>query len=523
MENLPQELIFRDVRKITQHIENREHIQVLAQNGVSFDAGSQIVIRIPSNEGESVDFNTFMIHADLQITGLDNAWTDAVVGRLYDETPDTATAAPLPLAFCHDSIESLIRRVHVLVNGSELELIDFYDQLESVHNNWSNSNFCNTFGSGGMLMNLDVLDRARVLLPSGYNPSTNGNATSPASVVIPLRFLALSNLSEILPTYLMGSGQSSIEIRIFLNQAVDCVKAGTLARSVASQAYNTWTARAGISYKLSDVRCNYDVVRTSQAYQDALSQYLLESSISLPFMTYYNNIYNIPSGHQGWHNYTISTQYSDVYAVYLAFFNAAEASSSTFCGNDRIFVPPGLSEARVMVNGKSNPNVPIKIRSGYNGEALAYLVKALRLTNTLETVGMADGSRVETGTTFVAFTTAAPASGTARNYSSVSGNGLYYGQNRAAQTGVTDLVINQYTNWTSPSKFCLGFPMDKSPYSGDDSLSGADLSKNSGLIQIQLKFDSAVAAPFTSGWNVLAMVQHKRILDVSQNNAQIVY
>ena len=292
MDNLPNELIFRDVKKISNHIENRERIQVLPQNGVEFTASSQIVIRFPANEGESIDFNSMTIHADLQITGLPSYGTTAI-SNLYDETPDTAIANGMPVVMCHDSCESLIRRVHVLVNGSELELVDYYDQLETSMNNWINSNWCNVYGSGAMLMNLDVLDRTRCFIPSSTYTISN-NESAKVSVAIPLRFLALSNLSEILPTYLMGGGQSSIEVRIFLNAAVDCVKAGTLTRSVASQAFLNYVNTTNtLGYKLSDVRINYDVVRTSQEYQDALSQYLLENSVTIPFMTYYNNIYNI--------------------------------------------------------------------------------------------------------------------------------------------------------------------------------------------------------------------------------------
>ncbi|MFY7945115.1 MAG: hypothetical protein ACOVNZ_11055, partial [Crocinitomicaceae bacterium] len=165
MSDLPEELQFRDVRRQTPVIISKEGRQVLAQNGTRFqqsDSGTtQIVFRLPNEENSSTDLSTMWITADLSVSGLPAAanelfnlrcnWTDS-----FEMGPATAAATDynLPMLVSCDSIESCIKAVHILVNGSELERHDYYNYVESMLNmHLNNSNFSNSVGAGCMMMN----------------------------------------------------------------------------------------------------------------------------------------------------------------------------------------------------------------------------------------------------------------------------------------------------------------------------------------------------------------------------------
>ena len=50
-------------------------------------------------------------------------------------------------------------------------------------------------------------------------------------------------------------------------------------------------------------------------------------------------------------------------------------------------------------------------------------------------------------------------------------------------------------------------------------MSGSDLSKTSGLIQVQLLLENTPV----SSYNCLVVVQHKRLLEIGLDNAQVIY
>jgi len=219
--DLPEELSFRDVRKQAPVIISKESRQILPQNGTKFQQSesgtTQIVFRLPNEESSSTDLSTMWITADLTIRKLSaTQFTQARCQRYYGtgtEIFDSGTAN-LPILSCCDSIESAIRSVHILVNGSELERHDYYNYEESIMNfHTNNANFSNSIGAGCMLMNLNHYQKSKLFLEGATAARTASNTIQ---VSFPLRWTGIANLRSLFPTNFLGDGQSAIEIRISL-------------------------------------------------------------------------------------------------------------------------------------------------------------------------------------------------------------------------------------------------------------------------------------------------------------------
>lgn len=565
--DIPIELQFKDVRKQNKVIVGKQSRQVLPQNGTDFTMSStgqtQIIFRLPNDENSSVDFNSMWIVADLQVTGLNTtSYSSTNIGYLstFDLLSGTVptsggviTAKNIPILCLGDSVESIIARVAVYVNGSELEREDYYNNWESFSNmHANNANFSNSIGAGAMLMNMDVIERSRQLLVG----STTPGKSNIIQIAFPLRYLGISNLRSLVPTYLMGGGQSSIEIRIYLSSVLDCLSAGILdgtarlaADTTAYVPQDKWTPETTTpSIQLSNVRMNIDYVHTSEQYSSALREYLTSNALTLPLKTFYQTIYQIPASSSGWVNYTVSTQFSDVEAVFCVFFNSGEQSNLAFLGSDRCHKPSSLIQARLSINGQIYPSVPIVFNSGNRSqcaEAYQYLLKALFQNTSLEVIGNTNQKWVAAnvnqialaGTTKTASANAAAGISSAYGYGiyeSKLGQGYYYGvDKRYARSIATpspytpatrtitnhNLIAEQEWFWDSPTQFGVGFDVSKSSYNDEYTLSGSDLSKTSGLIQVQLQFDGSDA----NAYNCLVVVQHKRLLEIGLDNAQVIY
>jgi len=288
---------------------------------------------------------------------------------------------------------------------------------------------------------------------------------------------------------------------------------------------------------------NIDYVQTSEEYSSALREYLTSNTLTVPLQTYYHTQFEIGTTVKGWVNNTISTQFSDVQAVYLAFFKGSEQNSLSYLGSDRLWVPvtadntPCISQARLTINGLIYPSVPIYLPTNKGvgnqaAEAYQYLIKALSQNANLEILGSTNQPYEVTTTkidsTLSTGTTAATISQIITSSLS-SGRGLFYGQNRDifddAQVSVsvtpsnTSIFANPERFFTSPSQFVLGFDVSKSSYGDDYTLSGSDLSKTSGLIQVQLLVENSPA----ESYNCLVVIQHKRLLEIGLDNAQVIY
>lgn len=564
--NIPVELQFRDVRKQNKVVISKQQRQILPQNGTNFtisDSGSnQIIFRIPNDENSSVDFSSAWIVCDIQIEGLTaanytfnktGATSGGSVSNLYN--PNYADAAANNVAVCciGDSIESIIQRVAIYVNGSELERLDYYNFAETAFNCHANNvNFSNSLGSGCMGMNLNFVDKSKMFLtgaPRGTSdagvvePLAAGGKTATVQFAFPLRYCGLMNSRSLIPSYLMGSGQSAVEIRIFLENVKNCLAAGILS-STTNTGVITFTADTSTSIKLnlSNVRMNIDYVQTSEEYSSALREYLTSNTLTVPLKTYYHTQFEIGANSKGWINNTISTQFSDVEAVYLAFFKGSEQNSLSYLGSDRLWVPvsadntPCISQARLTINGLIYPSVPIYLPTNKGvgnqaAEAYQYLIKALSQNANLEILGSTNQPYEPTVIKIDSNTASgtAPATGNIIACSLSSGRGLFYGQNKdifddaRVDASITPANTSVFANperfFTSPSQFVLGFDVSKSSYGDDYTLSGSDLSKTSGLIQVQLLVENSPA----ESYNCLVVIQHKRLLEIGLDNAQVIY
>lgn len=577
--DIPEELQFRDVRKQAPVIISKESRQVLPQNGTRFEQGdsgaTQIVFRLPNEENSSTDLSTMWITAELTVN-LPNAtpfngncnWLDDYYFNAVG--PAAAGAYKFPWLNICDSIESMIRQVHILVNGSELERHDYYNYTESILNmHTNNANFSNSIGAGCMLMNLNPYEKCRLLLGNGTSGRTTSNKIQ---VSFPLRWCGIANLRSLVPTYLLGGGQSAIEIRLFLENSSNLLNAGAVNfdSNVTNSYYGSPTVfeilNTPLTYILTDVRMNYDVVQTSDAYTSSLRSYLASNQLTLPIDTYYTTQFDLNRS-SGWQNFTISTQMSDISAVFIGFVRSNEQNNLGFLSTDRFYKPPGLSEARLQINGKPYPNVNIRLSGNPvlpEAEAYHYLMKALRQNCSLETIGNANSFK-ETHRAIV-FSSVPNAQFANREKQLTSTSGKNFGISRVAPpnnvvgaNGEALLQPRTYTNmsnpsvaptggppattpfknapggwleddahfWESPSNFILGFDISKSNYNNEYELSGQDLTKSSGLIQVNLKFDyfynSQTIAGVTDNYTAIVVVKHKRILDIGLDSSQVIY
>jgi hypothetical protein len=560
--DIPEELQFRDVRKQAPVIISKESRQVLPQNGTRFEQGdsgtTQIVFRLPNEENSSTDLSTMWITADLTVLNLPNTFTEVQCQKynnqaktIFDGVANATNAATdnLPFLSCCDSIESAIRQVHILVNGSELERHDYYNYEESILNmHTNNANFSNSIGAGCMLMNMNHYEKSKLFLQNATALRTQSNTIQ---VSFPLRWCGVANLRSLVPTYLLGGGQSAIEIRIFLENANKFLIAGVFAYTNTHGFSNDFTPAANLTYRLDNVRMNYDVVQTSDAYTSSLRSYLASNQLTLPIDTYYTTQFDIPSNQNGWLNFTISTQMSDISAVYIGFVLPDEQNSYAFASTDRFIKPHGLSEARLQINGKPYPNVNIRLSGDYDSpeaEAYQYLMKALRQNCSLEVIGNSNAIRDDN----IRLRVNNASAGAALSAANLSirdihtASGTYYGVNKVPIVPVANLstgakAINYFEDdaylFESPSSFILGFDISKSNYNNEYELSGQDLTKSSGLIQVNLKFEGANRVRACTGavgadiefplaasqLNAIVVVKHKRILDIGLDSSQVIY
>jgi hypothetical protein len=540
MDNIPEELRFRDVRKSDKLIVKKESRQILPQNGTSFSQGSsgqsQIVFRLPNDEEHSVDLSTMWIVADLQINGLPSGTFTQALCNDYNSS-DLSQTIPF-VSFC-DSIESCISKVAIYVNGSELERHDYYNYKESMLNeHHNNSNFSNSIGAGAMLMNLDPFEKARLFLANATAARTSTNLVQ---VAFPLRWCGISNLRSLVPQYLLG-GNSPIEIRIFLENANNCVVSGLFQSATAAQLnYNQFVkSTSDLSYTLSSVRMNVDYVQTSSTYSDSLRNYLSEGNqMTLPIETYYETQFNIASGSNGWVNHTISSQFSDISAVYVAFFRSVEQSNLGFCGPDRMWKPPTINEFRLMINGQPYPQVPIRFSGGNflpEAEAYQYLMKSMSGNATWEVMGNTNANKLNTFSYYYNQVNATDAYTGSNRYVLQSGSGINYGKNRCIPVADTATLVlptgalgtdtddisflgEKSYLFDTPSYFVIGVDVSKSVYNDEYELLGQDLTKSSGLIQVQVNFNGVTDQQYTA----VVLVKHKRVLSIGLNNSEVIY
>jgi len=84
---------------------------------------------------------------------------------------------------------------------------------------------------------------------------------------------------------------------------------------------------------------------------------------------------------------------------------------------------------------------------------------------------------------------------------------------------VADAPLNNFSHvWESPTNFILGFDISKSNYNSEYELSGLDLTKSSGLIQVNMRFNQN-----PEGYTAIVVVRHKRLLGIGLYSFQVIY
>lgn len=587
MDSLPEELQFRNITSKKKTILEKQQRQVLPSNGTeqtaTYSSGPQIVFRVPIDNEWSIQMDSAWITGNVQCK---NVSSRLLCNNAADAlgTPSTSRnlnllksrfnindALSLPILAQCESWESMIYRVAVYLNGSELERIDNYSYLESFkHHYCNNANWCN-LQSGIMGISESCLDKSRNLLigaesygsaPVGAAPNTtfpDTGISAKLQIAFPLRFLGLMNIKSLLPAYLLGP--NSLEVRIWMAPAGELFTQGVLTNNPPNSSvydWNEWSpiTSNALSYTFSDIRMNLNYIQTEPSYNNALSQYLISNNLQIPIDTYFITQFPIPRDSKGWITQNISVQYSNINSIYCIFTRNSEASSAAYLGTDRLHFPEGLSQAKLTVNGKVMPSVPIlfgnpgfanhptvaiNARDGYLSsavcgvsnnfapEAFTYLMKALGYNTSAEVIGnvgfLKEQTQISTYHRTLPIALAANPTNaqinTAVNDSfnairdtitvsaTTSGNGMFYASNKAVyQNPFVANAVNsegrcnplecEELYWKTPTYFALGWSMTRSDYSDEFELSGYNASSNSGIVQVGLQFGGTVAVAESS-------------------------
>jgi hypothetical protein len=538
MDSLPEELQFRNVSSKKKTILEKQQRQVLPSNGTeqtaNFSSGPQIVFRIPIDNEWSIQMDSAHLVADLTVKGLDA--NSASYNNLKLSSINTNAAVALPILAPCESYESFIYRIAVYLNGSELERIDNYSYLETFKHNWCNNQNWVNLMSGGMGLGQSILEKSRLFLVGA-----SGTTSNTVQIGFPLRYLGLFNIKTLLPAYLLGP--NSLEIRIWMAPASECFTHGLLTNTAAN-GYNHTNFVAStattLNYTLSNIHMNINYIQTEPSYNNALSQYLISNNLQIPIETYFITQFPINRGQNGWVNQNISIQYSNINSIYIIFTRNTEQGSLRFLGTDRMHPIEGLSQARLTVNGKVMPAVPIALQnpaylaypatgqnisalnnagllnSGLVGqaycqqpEALNYLMKALGYNTSAEMLGQVNFP-VSEGQPLYTYTSGGAGAASGIQFKTIPskvGAGAFYASNKAVQynsylsgaggaladnTFLPDASSNplicEEIFWKTPSYFALGWSMTRSDYSDEFELSGYNASSNSGIIQVGLQF-----------------------------------
>lgn len=584
MDSLPEELQFRNISSKKKTILEKQQRQVLPSNGTeqtaTFSSGPQIVFRVPIDNEWSIQMDSAHIIADLTVKGLSN---EDSYNNLKRTQLDIDAGVELPILAPCESYESFIYRIAVYLNGSELERIDNYSYLETFKHNWCNNQNWVNLMSGGMGLGQSILEKSKLLLSGLANNATQSNTIQ---IGFPLRYLGLMNIKTLLPAYLLGP--NSLEIRIWLAPASECFTYGSITNdNGANYSYTNWTPNTAnaISYTLSNIHMNINYIQTEPSYNNALSQYLVSNNLQIPIETYFMTQFPINKGQNGWVTQNISVQYSNINAIYLIFTRNTEQGTVAYLGTDRMHAIEGISQARLTVNGKVMPSVPIQfqnpgyltyttanlgvandsglLHSGVQGqalchqpEALNYLMKALGYNTSAEMLGQVNFPVVEASPLLCTSDTAANGNNVQHIYSK-TGAGAFYASNKAvhnimlqgAVVGTSTPAnrnLNPFSNeeifWKTPTYFALGWTMTRSDYSDEFELSGYNASSNSGIVQVGLQFGAScndahkVTAANAADTNAKlssvtpidnytcwVIIEHTRVLDIGKDNAQVLY
>lgn len=474
------------------------------------NGGNVIEFKIPVSSNESVDMSTFFMHFNFQIQGKANGET----------------------CYVEDSIESIIDEVTIYVGSgsNEVERIRGYNRLESALNNYISDSYVKSIGGSMFYAGLSRDERIAL-----YSSSTANGQIVQCSVG--LRLCGSASPSFIMPSAIFGQS-SFLTIRVRLASPASCLVVyteGAYAVNVtATTAGNISVgARTGASlattYQLTNVRASFDMIQTSQEYQNQMSQFLASSSLVYPVKTWDVDFRTIPATSTSVAE-NLSYNYKDIEAIFFWFNLQSELNSFAFAGEDRLHVPTNIQSLQLTINGQKVPSVPIDLTNGAT-EALCHTLVALGALHIGESVGPFNFEHIVSGLTMTSITEASTTSALSipvynqissnrhygRNKTSVSSERITTGGTRGAITSDNDPGVNPYAVDNTPSYFLVGLNLRKLLDLPEGELSGLNLQNTSGSVGYEVKFSSAPGAAYSMGVGLL----HNRFISLTGSGVSV--
>jgi hypothetical protein len=517
--SVPNSLKLVNASEVSSVVVSRENTTIYPTGGQKYDSsvnGGQVIeFKIPVASNKSIDMSTFFIHFNFRIQ----------------------KSAGNSFAFVEDSIESIIDELTVYIGntGQEIERIRGYNRLESALNYYISSDFVNSFGGSSMGAGLTVSEKKAQY--NIYAQNTYDNMPT-NQFSIPLRLSGVCNPTFIMPSQVFGQS-SFLIIRIRLAPPAQCLLAYTVteitnvAGAVAAGVRTAITA----TYELDNVRASFDMIQTSQEYQNQMSQFLASSSLVYPVKTWDVDFRNLPAGQTSFVE-NLSYNYKDIEAIFFWFNLQSELGQFDFCGEDRLHVPRNttsgaevISSLHLTINGQKYPSVPIDLRFGAT-EAFTHLLSALGVLHTSEEIGPFNFAKLNS-----ILTVSSAANAESQVIDSQLTSNRYYGRNKLLSAsqgsnnsarhdntghvrcyGPANLAFtsqpenNPYANDLTPSYFLIGLNMRKLLDLPQGELSGLNLQNTSGSIGYEIKYTSSANVP---AYSMGVAVLHNRFITLS--------
>jgi hypothetical protein len=508
--SIPNSLKLINAAEVSSAVVSRRNTTIYPTGSQDVDAqtngGNVIEFKLPVSN-ESIDMSTFFMHFNFQI---------------YNKTAAQT-------CYVEDSIESIIDQVTVYIGntGQEIERIGpGYNRLESALNYYISDSFVKSIG-GSMFYTGLSRDERISLYSSG---ATTGNTVQCS---VPLRLCGVANPNFIMPSQIFGQS-SFLIVRIRLASPQSCLLVYTEGTITVSNTANSAgdvsvTARTAASntpsYKLSNIRASFDLIQTSQDYQNQISQFLASSSLVYPVKTWDVDFRAIDAS-LGRTSFTenLSYNYRDIESIFFWFNKQSELNTYNVAGEDRLWVPNNISSLQLTINGSKVPSIPIDLSNGAT-EGLCHTLVALGALHVAEHVGPFNFEHITSNfsASNISSTTASGvASITLPIYSQVSSN-RHYGRNKTAPSESvlasralsisTAATLNPYAVDTTPSYFLIGLNMRKLLDLPNGELSGLNLQNTSGSIGYELKFSAAPGA--SEIYSMGVAVLHNRFISLS--------
>lgn len=528
MLSVPRSLKLYSGVPISSAVKNRSKCKIYPTNGqtvIDVSSGGDILeFKIPSTS-HSIDCSTIFIHGTIQLK--------------------KQTGGENHIAYVCDSIESIIDQLTITIgnNSQEIENIKYYNRLQSALDPYCSSDFANSFGGSCMALGLSVSERKALYNVHG---SLVGNRVS---FSIPLRLSGLSNPEiSIMPGNVFNQS-SFMMIRIKLAPANQCLVAyssDAITVAAASAFAVTGGARtvSSATYSLRDLSCTFDMVTTSQEYQQQMQEFLSSNNLQYPIKTFDVNIRNLPDN-QVSHIETLTLNYKDIDALFFWFNLSSELRRFDMAGEDRLHFPSvngmggleALKSFQLKINGVNVPNSSISCEFGAS-EALCHTVEALGLLHQFEKTGGLNFKKLVT----THFATASNGTVGVPLYTEVSSD-RYYGRNKklAYSGGVLggtahdvssnikhycgagdfqvaqNAELNPYIADESPSTFIIGINMRKLLDEAPEVLTGENLQNTSGGITYEILYNAGNVPAYELGVACL----HTRFINFTPSGANV--